>query len=308
MKVSDRPSEKVINVRFFATTGGSQRRATRPLIFAYSCLLGVISSYHKGLISRHNFLQSSSAARKIASNMHHIASNIHLIASNIHHNAMFSNILRRQAHSWSKATLPGGYSKEGLREWSILTNFGADCNANSQEMRRRRRQLSDDDLPYVDLFSKRVGGECCRYLADHPSPSDVLGKSFFGSNAFAAEKMFLSVLNSLYSNERATSNPPSTFQLGDTYLQWTVTSKTPLELIFSWNIESAEVKGCTMVAFDPSSRKAFHGNCFNVSEERIQGVLPEMGIQMHVKYATFLLDGMIDELEVMSGTRCEEGR
>lgn len=34
MKVSDRPSEKVINVRFFATTGGSQRRATRPLIFA----------------------------------------------------------------------------------------------------------------------------------------------------------------------------------------------------------------------------------------------------------------------------------
>ena len=53
-----------------------------------------------------------------------------------------------------------------------------------------------------------------------------------------------------------------------------------------------------MLAFDPSLRKVYHGNCIDVREERIQkGFFPKKGVQLHVAYAKFLLDGMTDELE-----------
>ena len=52
-----------------------------------------------------------------------------------------------------------------------------------------------------------------------------------------------------------------------------------------------------MLAFDPSLRKVYHGNCIDVREEIIQGFFPKKGVRLHVAYAKFLLDGMTNELE-----------
>ena len=180
----------------------------------------------------------------------------------------------------------------------MLMDFGRDVqeNPNGQEMRRRRRQLTDDqNQPYVDLFSSKVGDKCSEYLARHPSPSDVLGRAFFGSKSFGGEKMILSTLNSYPSDAITLPN----FKLNDQYLQWKVRMKTPIELICSYSVDVERLKfrGCTMLAYDPSLRKVYHGNCINVAEERIKGFFPELGIQLHVKYAKFLLDGMVAELD-----------
>mmetsp|Transcript_28264 Transcript_28264/g.51095 ORF Transcript_28264/g.51095 Transcript_28264/m.51095 type:complete len:242 (-) Transcript_28264:7-732(-) len=209
----------------------------------------------------------------------------------------------RSSSTWAnRTTLPGGFNADGLRDWAIRTDFGADGyeNMTGQEIRRRRRQISDDPKkePYADLFSKRVSDECSQYLARHPSPSDVLGRAFFGSRSFMGEKLVLSSLNSLFSLYPGHATTlPTNFKLNEQYLEWKVTMKAPLELICSFQIGGLKVKGCTMLAFDPSLRKAYHGTCMDVAEERIEGFLPEKGIQMHKKYAQFLLDGMTDELE-----------
>ena len=52
-----------------------------------------------------------------------------------------------------------------------------------------------------------------------------------------------------------------------------------------------------MLAFDPALRKVYHGNCINVTNERVKGYIPELAIQMHVKYAELLLNDMANELE-----------
>ena len=204
-----------------------------------------------------------------------------------------------------RSTLPGGFTKQGLLQWCLITEFGADGyqNLTSQVLRRRRRQLElmdDYAQPYTDLFSKRVSSECNEYLWAHHSPSDVLGRAFFGSTNFAGERMVLSSLNSmlsLYPEENNAATLPDKFNLGDTYLQWKVTMKAPLELICSWNVEKLNIKGCTMMAFDPSLRYVYHGNCIDMANDKLRGELPQMGIKMHEKYANFLLDGMVHELE-----------
>lgn len=56
-----------------------------------------------------------------------------------------------------------------------------------------------------------------------------------------------------------------------------------------------------MLAFDPSLRRVYHGNVINVAEKRTkEEFLPDMGSKMHVKYAKFLLDGMVEELEKLA--------
>jgi hypothetical protein len=208
---------------------------------------------------------------------------------------------------WSnKSILPGGFNSNGLREWAVLNDFGSDgcVTQTSREMRRRRRQVIDD--PYVDLFSKRVSDECSQYLSGHPSPSDALGRAFFGSRNFIAEKIALSSLDSLLSlyPEGATTLPKE-FGLNNQYLQWKVTMKAPLELICSYQIERLNLRGCTMVAFDPALRRAYHGNCFDVAEKRIEGFFLKNGIHMHTKYAEFLLDGMVESLEKLADGKKE---
>lgn len=197
---------------------------------------------------------------------------------------------------------------DGIREWAMLTDFGADSydTLTGQELRRRRRQIPDDpkDQPYADLFSKRVSNECSEYLAGRHSPSDALGRAFFGSKNFMGEKLVLTSLNSMLSlyPEGATTLPTQ-FVPNEQYLQWRVTMKAPLELICSYRIEDLNFRGCTMLAFCPSLRKVYHGNVFNVTDEKMQGFLPDMGVRMHVHYAEFLLNGMTEELEKMANKK-----
>ncbi|KAL9188472.1 hypothetical protein ACHAXT_006850 [Thalassiosira profunda] len=197
--------------------------------------------------------------------------------------------------SSSHGALPGGFNADGLREWAMLHDFGAlGESAAGRDMRQRRRQIDElepKELPYVDLFSRRLSDECAGYLSNHPSPSDVLGRAFFGSNSFLAERALLS----LYPKEA--KSLPTKFNVNDQYLQWKVAMKSPLELILSYNVERLQFRGCTMLAFDPSLRKAFHGNCIDVTEVRMQGPIARFGVQMHVKYAEYLLEGMCAELE-----------
>jgi len=210
------------------------------------------------------------------------------------------------AGSLSKnAALAGGFNADGLREWAMLTNFGADSydSLTGQELRRRRRMIPEDPKkqPYVDLFSKRVSDESSDYLMSHSSPSDALGRAFFGSKSFMGEKLVLSSLNTLFSfYPVGTTTIPTHFKLNGQYLLWTVTAKSPLELICSYKLAGLNIKGCTMLAFDPSLRKAYHGNVIDVTEEVTRGFLTEIGIRMHVNYAEFLLAGMANELENMA--------
>lgn len=200
------------------------------------------------------------------------------------------------------AALPGGFSADGLREWAVLTSFGAydhDALTGGQWRRRRRRILDDPGYPpYADMFSRTVTAECKDYLVDQSSPSDALGRAFFGSWRFAGERRVLTSLNALFSMyPGGATTLPARFERGDRYLQWKVSAKAPLELICSYEVGGSTFRGCTMLAFDPSLGRAYHGNVVDVLEEKTRGLLPAMGVRMHVRYAEFLLTGMVDDLE-----------
>ncbi|KAL3805372.1 hypothetical protein HJC23_009079 [Cyclotella cryptica] len=205
---------------------------------------------------------------------------------------------------WSNSTIGGGFTKEGLRQWAVLTDFGILTDMSGQEMRRRKRLLNDDSktLPYVDLLSRRISKQCSDYLVLQPSPSSMLGRAFFGSNRFLIEKIFLMAMNSAFSLYPRTGSKLPTFELNDRYLHWTVTMSSPLELICSWELKRYGVKGCTMMAFDPSLKNVYHGNCMNVPMERLGGFFFRNCIKLHVMYANFLLGGMVNELESISMT------
>jgi hypothetical protein len=201
--------------------------------------------------------------------------------------------------SWSNSTIGGGFTKEGLRQWAVLTEFGSLTSMSGHEMRRRKRLLNDDSktLPYADLLSRRISKQCCEYLVGQPSTSSMLGRAFFGSNRFLVEKLFLIAINSAFSLYPRIGSKIPTFELNDRYLQWTVTLSSPLELICSWELKRCGVRGCTMMAFDPSLRNVYHGNCMNIPIEQLDGFFFRNVIQLHILYANFLLDGMVNELE-----------
>lgn len=207
---------------------------------------------------------------------------------------------------WSKAILPGGFTANGLREWAVLNDYGATVNCGtlptSQDMRRRKRQLIDE--PYADLFARRVSDECSQYLSQHPYPSDELGRAFFGSTNFMAERIILSSLDTLLSlYPDGASTLPTLFSMNDQYLQWKVTMKAPLELICSYQIERLNFRGSTMLAYDPSLKMVYHGNCIDFAEQRIQGLILKKCFELHKKYAEFLLAGMVNTLERQSNVR-----
>lgn len=211
---------------------------------------------------------------------------------------MISSYCRRFA---STSTLPGGFTSDGLKHYCLLSNYGQDSleQLKSQEVRRRRRQLDDEtNQPYVDLFSKRISNECNDHLKSQANPSDTLARAFFGSKHFMPERMILTPIH-LLSGESSTSIP-SSFQLKDRFLQWTAVSKTPLEVILSWQVSS--VRGVTMLAFDPALHKVYHGNCINIKEEALDRPLAANGIRLHKLYAQFLLDGMVGELPTSTKT------
>jgi hypothetical protein len=198
---------------------------------------------------------------------------------------------------WSKnSTLPGGFSADGLREWATLTDFGADGYEHQTRQDIRRRKLEYDR--YADLFSKRLSDGCNNNLACHACPSDLLGRAFFGSRSFMAERLFLSALNSVFRMypEGATILPDQ-FNVNDRYLQWRVSVKSPLEIIYTYQIGGLHFRGCTMLAYDPSLRRVYHGNCIDTADERVKS---SFGVRVHARYAEFLLDGMVRDLEMLA--------
>lgn len=212
------------------------------------------------------------------------------------------NNIRRCSSSataaWAKDSLAGGFTLDSLKHWALLSNFGQESfdQLKSQEIRRRRRRIDDDEnQPYVDLFSKRISDESNDYLKTQPSPSDALARAFFGSKHFLTERMILTPIYTLSGSSSITL--PRSFAMNDRFLAWRVAMKSPLELILSWNVSN--VNGVTMFAYDPSLRKVYHGNCINVAEDTIQDrPLAMRGIQLHNRYAQFLLDGMVEEIEL----------
>lgn len=207
----------------------------------------------------------------------------------------FASTSASNSAAWARNTLPGGFTSDGLKNYGLLSNYGQESleQLKSREVRRKRRQLDDEtNQPYVDLFSKRISDECSDHLKSQESPSDSLARAFFGSKHFMPERIILTPIH-LLSGESSTSIP-SSFQLKDRFLQWTVVSKSPLELIFSWQVTN--VKGVTMLAFDPALQKVYHGNCINIKEEALDKPLAAIGIRLHKVYAEFLLAGMVSEL------------
>lgn len=206
--------------------------------------------------------------------------------------------------SWSNS-LGGGFTKDGLQQWAMLTNFGNESEMNGQQIRRRKRELSglSNDSPYTDLFSQQISRHCCDYLLHQPSPSGLLGQAFFRSTNFSPEKCFLLAINYAFSfYPKQAVNMPE-FQLNDQYLQWRVTMKAPMELICTWELERYGLKGCSMMAFDPSLCKAHHGNCINIPTKQLEGFKYRSAMKLHELYAKFLLDGMVKELELNAQQR-----
>ena len=199
-------------------------------------------------------------------------------------------------NGWKKNMLPGGFTTDGLKHWARITNFGQDSleQLKSQEVRRRQRNLNDQtNWPYVDLYSARISDECCDYLKAQANPSDTLARAYFGSKHFYPERMILIPIQ-LLSGDMTTSIP-STFLVKDRFLQWTVVSKTPFELILLWKFSS--VKGLTTMAFDPSVGKVYHGNSISLGEETLKRPLVAAGVSFHKLYAQFLLKGMVKDLQ-----------
>ena len=77
--------------------------------------------------------------------------------------------------------------------------------------------------------------------------------------------------------------------MGEQFLLWKVVVSSPHEMILEWSVRGKAL-GCTMVAFDPSLRKVYHGNCLKFEP----GSTPTA---IHAWYAQTLLGGMVQKLE-----------
>ena len=90
------------------------------------------------------------------------------------------------------------------------------------------------------------------------------------------------------------SQLPTDLQMGSKFLAWEVVSQTPNEMILAWNFGTFS-RGCTFVAFDPSLRRVYHGNCLDTKANK--SWLVNVMIPFHQAYANFLLAGMVKKLE-----------
>lgn len=207
----------------------------------------------------------------IASRGCHARSRIHPIAS---------------AAKWrylSSGALGGGYSKENL------AYFAASHFAERRRRRKIQDEVDEDELPYADMFNQQISSDTNEWLKSHPSPSVVLARSFFASAAFAPERTILSLATS----GPGKALPDVSFNVGDSHLLWTVAAKSPLEIILTWELESLGLaKGVTQLAFDPSLRRVYQGNALNQVPAWAESLIP-----LHERYANYLLQGMVDEIE-----------
>lgn len=190
-----------------------------------------------------------------------------MIFARIPSSSSFNTIPKRLL---SHGALAGGFTSEALQQWAA-------------------HHWDDKNEPYADLFYRKASPASIEYLNAQKHPSSELTKCFFTSNHFTPERL---IISPLFPNR--TKNLPEVFFLNEQYLAWTVVVQTPLELICTWQLNET-VKGCTMIAYDPSLRRVYNGNCIHssVTNNRIyQALLP-----FHTKYANLLLSGMTQELD-----------
>ena len=199
------------------------------------------------------------------------------------------SILNQQLRRTSRGALPGGYSKEGLKYWASEY-----WNPLKTQSKRRRSHREHHEIPYYcDLYSHRVSNESINWLEEQSNPSAHLTRAFFGSTHFAPERVLLTLL---YKGQSKCNRELDElyFNKEDQYLAWTVQVNAPYELILTYDL--GFMRGCTMIAFDPSLRKVYHGNCIDIDADHLSPIWG-IAIGLHQWYANFLLKGMVLQLE-----------
>mmetsp|Transcript_13823 Transcript_13823/g.16709 ORF Transcript_13823/g.16709 Transcript_13823/m.16709 type:complete len:222 (+) Transcript_13823:14-679(+) len=194
----------------------------------------------------------------------------------------------------TRGALGGGFNEEDLRRWFIQET----SNIGNEQRRNRTRRINSvinettnsNDEVFADMFSHRVSPTCATWLDGRPHPSSEMARAYFGSSRFAPEHVIMRPFFSQHS-----SLPPK-FEINTKFMVWDTKVVSPYELICTWRMPSSSIHGCTMVGFDPMSRKVYHGNCLStewISSARF--LLP-----LHEKYAQFLMHGMVNHLEKLS--------
>ena len=177
-----------------------------------------------------------------------------------------------QFRGLSKGALAGGFTREGLEQYA------------------KRFWNEENDLQ-TNLFSQKLSFGCSQWLDSHHDTSGELAQAYFGSQRFLPERLLMSPF---FLNQ---ANLPE-FKENDRFLAWEVTNKAPLEVICS--CEFGEVKGLTMMAFDPRLQRLYHGNSVSVDSQTSQTKAFSLMNQFRIHYAKFLLDGMANALEQLA--------
>ena len=228
--------------------------------------------------------------------MHSIVRGIGLITKPTLTSTTISRISRYGLQSCrllrTKGALGGGFTKEGLEQYAKQL---------WQQPEQKEKQEEKEDVIQTDMYSTKLSISCSNWLNQHDiDTSSQLANSYFGSKQFFVERIILSfILPSTHPQNNTITTVPETFHLHDNFLVWKVTSKTPLELICSW--EKGNFKGLTMFGFSPQTRRLYHGNCISfhptILSSQPTKIFFHLMNQFHIFYAKQLLHGMATSLE-----------
>jgi hypothetical protein len=193
-----------------------------------------------------------------------------------------------------------GISKGELQNWA----------ANHWKEETTTSNSNNAETLYVDLYHQPISKECSAWLVgdddgshhhqDHQYPSSELARCFFGSIRFVPERLVLAPLMLYRQLSLKLPDDASVLQrVGSKFLLWEVASATPHQMILTWSFGTwSSVRGCTLVAFDPSLRRVYHGNCLHPkSTNNCHRLFLSVMIPLHQMYAQFLLVGMMHKLE-----------
>jgi hypothetical protein len=185
--------------------------------------------------------------------------------------SFFSRSCKRYSSSrkFSHGALAGGFTKEALQQWA--TN-----------------EWKDTDTPHVEFLYERIPNECIDYLNEQDYPSSELAKLYFGSLPSILKR---TLMTSIFFEH---SKVPDIFSVGEKYLVWKVVVQNPLEIILTWELDT-EVKGCTMIAYDPKLCRLYTGNAVNSLAAQKEIFKSTKTIQN--KCSKFLLSGVVQGLE-----------
>ncbi len=194
--------------------------------------------------------------------------------------ASINNYIKRQSRNLSKGSLAGGFNESGLQRYA----------------EQLWNEDHEDNNIISDLSSQKLSLGCCQWLDTHDDTSGELAKAYFGSPRFLPERILLSPL--FLMDQTSSINLPQ-FKEHDGFLAWKVCSKSPLEIICSWENSIAKSKGLTMMAFDPKLQRLYHGNSLFMERETMHAYPKTFSLlnDFHIWYAKFLLAGMANELE-----------